>query len=246
MKLNKTRFIRNKTEEEVKFLEDMFVKDPHWCKSTVQICKETLNLSTTQVYKWGFDKKKLLKKYWKNSGFGDLTQWISQVQNSDLKLRCFLEANREKRKIKKSKTPTQSKGSQRRYGKASDLQPNRILIDYNKEVDDLINSIELQANSDHERRSDKDEFFSINEQSAKSDMSQRYSKELNTWLDEIWEETPEQWVDLYSGAEYNFLVPSSDLNKNVDIYQDPFGPHTNLYNPSIKNSSSLFEENFYF
>ena len=54
--LNKSRFVRNKTPEEIKFLEDVFIRDPKWSRKTVQYCKERLNLGTTQIYKWGFDK----------------------------------------------------------------------------------------------------------------------------------------------------------------------------------------------
>ena len=52
----KSRKIRVKTDEENEFLEDMFIKDPLWTRKTVQICKKALNLTTPQVYKWGFDK----------------------------------------------------------------------------------------------------------------------------------------------------------------------------------------------
>ena len=44
-------------------MEAQFIKDPLWSRKTVQIWKENLNLGTTQIYKWGFDKKHLWKKY---------------------------------------------------------------------------------------------------------------------------------------------------------------------------------------
>ena len=54
--------IRCKTEAEVNFLEKQFAKDPKWSRATVQICKRTLTLKTAQIYKWGFDKKRMIKK----------------------------------------------------------------------------------------------------------------------------------------------------------------------------------------
>ena len=63
MLLNKTRLIRVKTKEEIAFLEAEFKKDPLWSRKTVQICKEKLNLETAQIYKWGFDKKNIIKKW---------------------------------------------------------------------------------------------------------------------------------------------------------------------------------------
>lgn len=56
------KWIRKKTSFEVNFLEEMFQRDPSWGRKTVQICKKALNLNTDQVYKWGYDKKLLLKK----------------------------------------------------------------------------------------------------------------------------------------------------------------------------------------
>lgn len=60
--IKKTRLIRVKTKEEIDFLEQQFVKDPDWTRKTVQFCKKNLNLETAQIYKWGFDKKMILKK----------------------------------------------------------------------------------------------------------------------------------------------------------------------------------------
>lgn len=54
--------IRSKTKHEVEFLERQFEMDPTWSRKTVQICKKALNLKTDQVYKWGYDRKKLLEK----------------------------------------------------------------------------------------------------------------------------------------------------------------------------------------
>lgn len=60
--LKDLRSKRAKTEEELQFLEKQFQRDPTWNRETVQICKKALNLKTAQIYKWGYDKKKNLKK----------------------------------------------------------------------------------------------------------------------------------------------------------------------------------------
>ena len=54
--------IRAKTEEEVAFLEYQFGLDPTWNRKTVQIWKQALALHTSQIYKWGYDRKRLLAK----------------------------------------------------------------------------------------------------------------------------------------------------------------------------------------
>jgi hypothetical protein len=61
--LDDVKKIRAKTPKEVAFLEAQFAKDPTWSRRTVQVCKRELkNLRTDQIYKWGYDKKLLLKK----------------------------------------------------------------------------------------------------------------------------------------------------------------------------------------
>lgn len=79
----KSRKIRAKTDEENIFLEAMFRRDPSWGRRTVQICKRHLNLKTTQIYKWGFDKKKLIKKYKENPVSleieGDIQEMIDRL-----------------------------------------------------------------------------------------------------------------------------------------------------------------------
>ena len=61
-KAQRVRSIRAKTDEEIKFLEEQFERDPTWNRNTVQICKKALDLKTHQIYKWGFDKKKRLER----------------------------------------------------------------------------------------------------------------------------------------------------------------------------------------
>lgn len=60
--LAEVHHIYMKTPKEVAFLEKMFAKDPTWSRKTVQACKKALGLKTDQVYKWGYDKKQLMKK----------------------------------------------------------------------------------------------------------------------------------------------------------------------------------------
>lgn len=55
---------RKKTQEEVNILEAYFTKDPSWSRKTVKELKGELPcLTVDQIYKWGYDKKLLLKKY---------------------------------------------------------------------------------------------------------------------------------------------------------------------------------------
>jgi hypothetical protein len=53
---------RKKTKEEVKLLEAHFESDPEWTRKTVKSLKSQLHLSVDQIYKWGYDRKNLLKK----------------------------------------------------------------------------------------------------------------------------------------------------------------------------------------
>ena len=55
---------RKKTQEEINILEAYFTQDPAWTRKTVKSLKGELpNLSVDQIYKWGYDKKLLQKKY---------------------------------------------------------------------------------------------------------------------------------------------------------------------------------------
>lgn len=71
--------LKAKTEDEIKFLNEQFEKDPTWSRKTVQLCKKALNMRTDQVYKWGYDRKQALKK--KNGN--------SPGRNSDHKISKF-------------------------------------------------------------------------------------------------------------------------------------------------------------
>ena len=51
----------------MKFLEEQFARDPTWSRKTVQICKKALKLKTDQIYKWGYDRKKRIKKQTENN-----------------------------------------------------------------------------------------------------------------------------------------------------------------------------------
>lgn len=59
---NLTAKKRKKTKEEVALLEAYFAEDPSWSRKTVKALKPQLPLSVDQIYKWGYDRKKLLKK----------------------------------------------------------------------------------------------------------------------------------------------------------------------------------------
>lgn len=54
--LPEAKHFRKKTKKEIAFLSEQFEKDPDWSRKTVKICKKALNLSTDQIYKWGYDK----------------------------------------------------------------------------------------------------------------------------------------------------------------------------------------------
>ncbi|CAI2374646.1 unnamed protein product [Moneuplotes crassus] len=81
--------VRKKTPSEIKFLEEMFLGDPDWSSKTVQICKKMLDLSTDQVYKWGYDKKLQLRKKSKKSTSQSMIREISM----ELKREVFLAAD---------------------------------------------------------------------------------------------------------------------------------------------------------
>lgn len=53
---------RKKSKHEVALLEAYFTQDPAWSRKTVKALKPQLSLSVDQIYKWGYDRKKLLKK----------------------------------------------------------------------------------------------------------------------------------------------------------------------------------------
>lgn len=43
-------------------LNKMFKQDPTWSRTTVQYLKAKLGLKTSQIYKWGYDRKKIAEK----------------------------------------------------------------------------------------------------------------------------------------------------------------------------------------
>jgi len=55
---------RKKTQQETAILEAYFSQDPEWKRETVKALKTELpELTNDQIYKWGYDKKSLNKKY---------------------------------------------------------------------------------------------------------------------------------------------------------------------------------------
>ena len=94
---NKRSKKRAKTYEEVKFLEEMYEKDPTWSRKTVQIWKQALNLKTNQIYKWGYDRKKLSKedgisKYENEAGRNMKLSEEAQIQNPNDLVQCIVSA----------------------------------------------------------------------------------------------------------------------------------------------------------
>lgn len=132
-KIKNTRLIRQKTEEEVAFLETQFEKDPTWSRATVQYCKNILNLGTTQIYKWGFDKKLSLERKAK--------KLLRQKQNP------------QKRRRRRKANPKPRNTLKDLFLAEGDLEDSRMKmylgkIDYNKEVSELINLVDIQNYSD--------------------------------------------------------------------------------------------------
>ena len=48
---------------QMQFLEEFFKLDPEWTKSTINFISEFMNLTSLQLYKWGYDQKR--KNSWK-------------------------------------------------------------------------------------------------------------------------------------------------------------------------------------
>ena len=51
-----------KSKEEKEILESYFLKDPSWSRKTVRRLKKLLSLPVDKIYKWGYDKKLVIKK----------------------------------------------------------------------------------------------------------------------------------------------------------------------------------------
>ena len=135
--MKKTRLIRQKTQAEVDFLEAQFQKDPSWSRKTVQYCKEVLNLGTTQIYKWGFDKKlarekREKRKTTKRGRKSAKTRKANQIQKSKKargrSKKCIEDADFTSKVLAVSSQVSQ--------------------IDYNKEVRELVNLYNNQCKSD--------------------------------------------------------------------------------------------------
>lgn len=55
---NQKRMRKRKTKEQIKMLENEFIKNPHWSNDDVVRIAEYTKLEKSQVYKWNWDKKK--------------------------------------------------------------------------------------------------------------------------------------------------------------------------------------------
>lgn len=56
------RFRSRKDFDQMVVLNQMFKSDPSWSRTTVQYLKNKLGLKTSQIYKWGYDRKKIAEK----------------------------------------------------------------------------------------------------------------------------------------------------------------------------------------
>lgn len=216
--MKKTRLIRQKTKEEVEFLEEQFDLDPSWSRKTVQYCKEVLNLGTTQIYKWGFDKKLALERKQKK-----LSKRRGRKNAQSKKTRSTKNKNNRRRAGAKKA----SKAS--KNGRLSEVvKPQISQLDYNKEVSELVALYNSQCKSDNERMSDasghnhKKEFdpqikpqievaeeynshSKTHDSPSGEDLRDNLTSMPNTWLDELWDES---------------FDPCQYLGSSSDILQD--------------------------
>ena len=56
------RYRSRKDYDQMVLLNQMFKNDPTWSRATVQYLKGKLGLKTSQIYKWGYDRKKIAEK----------------------------------------------------------------------------------------------------------------------------------------------------------------------------------------
>ncbi|CAI2365226.1 unnamed protein product [Moneuplotes crassus] len=234
--MKKTRLIRVKTPEEVKFLESQFAKDPEWTRKTVQYCKEVLNLGTTQIYKWGFDKKLSLERRMKK---------LLKKNNKNKPRRR--KGVKRSRKSCNSKNPLRTK--QRKIEEADGLEdpclPKLAVsrIDYNLEVARLISDITIYENSDKICRPGiSDKIVKKKEQSnslatnttmgcEKTQVTTQASHKASSnggasnlpdsWLDKIWDESfdADQYLSSTSDIfqETPFLMESDFVKKSPQL-----------------------------
>lgn len=110
---------RYKTRDEISFLEQQLLEDPSWSRKTVQKCKRVLGMKTEQIYKWGYDRKKSIKKYKQlfpeSDGFktrfsnftkeidsNDLNQVVGSILDSMKHYRVFTQQKAQKEKCQES------------------------------------------------------------------------------------------------------------------------------------------------
>ncbi|CAI2369453.1 unnamed protein product [Moneuplotes crassus] len=216
--MKKTRLIRVKTPEEVKFLESQFEKDPEWSRKTVQYCKEVLNLGTTQIYKWGFDKK----------------------LSAERRKKKLLKLNKSKNRPRKRKDDTKKPMLKcPRISEAGELSSNMSSglavsrIDYNLEVEKLVSEQtdydmfcdnRRSDGSDNSNRKELQHILSTRLPAQKEKRAEKLqliqksstntgtSTVRDTWLDEIWDES-------FDADQY--LSSSSDLYKEAPFLMEP-------------------------
>ncbi len=246
--MKKTRLIRVKTAEEVKFLEAQFEKDPEWTRKTVQYCKDVLNLGTTQIYKWGFDKKLSVERKVKKL----LRQ--KKSANKSRRRRGGKRSKRSQNAKASTKSMKTSESSVLNTSGSPKLAISRI--DYNQEVARLVSENTLCDHTGDNWRSDKtvtsiQKEFSQSVCSIRTDgptgvpkanlvaqqsISHEESSTLSeSWLNEIWDESfdPDQYLsstsDLFQEAP--FLMESEFMNKEPPMFK------TNSVNKGINEEN---------
>ncbi|CAI2375080.1 unnamed protein product [Moneuplotes crassus] len=223
--INKSRFIRNKTEAEIHFLEDQFTQDPSWSRKTVQFCKDHLDLGTTQIYKWGFDKKKLLKKYSRtvsrlsnNAKPGDKEYFKAFFSYLKLLNQKKSKKFRQQKKIQESSKTEDRSEPMRISQPKSDTKVIGLEkpIDYNTEVGEILKLVAHQEDIGINRSSDlKDNFSrSLDQKSAKQDSSS--SDNHSSWLDELWRE--EFNANTYISNSSDFITVTSPFENDQVRY----------------------------
>ena len=227
--MKKTRLIRQKTPEEVKFLEEQFSKDPSWSRKTVQYWKDVLNLGTTQIYKWGFDKKLSLERKEKQ-----------RYPKKDRNLRKIKNKLKRKKSTKGKRRSKKAPEGMRGRNKKQISKPLVCQIDYNKEVNELMALYNNQCKSEDERMSDDSDQNDKkeNRQSKQQDWKGlSCSNSINTYEDPRPEEqrknsssVPNSWLDELWDESFD---PCQYLSSSSDLVQDPL---------SLMNSEYIHED----
>lgn len=197
----KSRRIRIKTNEEIEFLEEQFLKDPKWTRKTVQHCKKFLKLRTHQIYKWGFDKKRGLKRA------ETATDSINGVIDTEYELSKLFPVSLE-----------DGSSGQDALKLASDY-PRCPAFDYNKIVDELVKSTKKLHQPSKIWRSDLDnrENFWQEKYEGRIQASCNNGKREDKPADTFWKEPYDalDFVNLGEDTRKNSLTKESLDSENT-------------------------------